>query len=187
MFDEEQLGRLSDWVAAGGRLIVTAQALNSFADKKGFGLKTYATDEAKKAAEKENEQQQKSNQLVRYDEAERKELSNAIFGAIYKVTLDPSHPLTFGLDNYYSLKTSPMRFDYLLGGWNVGTLRGKVKPLIGFAGYNANEDLENTIVFGVEDKGQGQVIYLVDNPMFRSFWENGKMLFANAVFVVGGQ
>lgn len=187
MFDDAQLEAISSWVSNGGRLIVTAQALNSFTDKNGFGLKKYATDEAKKAAEKEDEQQKKENQLVRYDEAERKELSNSIFGAIYKVSLDPSHPLTFGLDNYYSLKTSPMRFDYLSNGWNVGTLRGKTKPLMGFAGYKANEDLENSMVFGVEDKGRGQVIYLVDNPMFRSFWENGKMLFANAVFIVGGQ
>jgi len=40
-------------------------------------------------------------------------------------------------------------------------------------------------VFGVEDKGQGSITYLVDNPLFRTFWENGKMLFANAVFMVG--
>jgi hypothetical protein len=26
---------------------------------------------------------------------------------------------------------------------------------------------------------------LVDNPLFRAFWENGKMVFANAVFMVG--
>jgi hypothetical protein len=45
--------------------------------------------------------------------------------------------------------------------------------------------IENTLVFGVEDKGRGNVIYLTDNPMFRSFWENGKMIFANAVFMVG--
>lgn len=187
MFDEEQLNSLSQWVSGGGRLIVTAQALNSFADKKGFALKKYATDEAKKAAEKEELAEKKSNELTRYDEAERKELSTSIFGAIYKVTLDPSHPLAFGLGgSYYSLKTTSLHFDYLQGGWNVGTLRGNVKPLIGFAGYKANEDLKDSMVFGVEDKGRGQVIYLVDNPMFRSFWENGKMLFSNAVFVVGG-
>ncbi len=187
MFDEEQLNKLSDWVSAGGRLIVTAQALGSFADKKGFSLKKFATEEGKKAAEKDDETEQKEGQLVRYDEAERKALSSSIFGAIYQVSLDNSHPLTFGLDNYFSLKTSSLRYDYLQNGWNVGTLRGKVKPLIGFAGYKANADLENSIVFGVEDKGRGQVVYFVDNPMFRSFWENGKVLFANAVFLVGGQ
>lgn len=188
MFDEELLGKIGDWVSAGGKLIVTAQALNSFADKKGFGLQKYASEEAKKAAEKADEQIKKDNTLVQYDAAERKQLSHSIFGAIYKVTLDPSHPLSFGLgDSYYSLRTTSMRYDYMQDGWNVGTLRGNVKPLMGFAGYKANQTLSNTMVFGVEDKGRGEVIYLVDNPLFRSFWENGKMLFSNAVFVVGGQ
>jgi len=102
--------------------------------------------------------------------------------------MDESHPLSFGLNkSYFSLRTTELRFDYLKDAWNVGTLRGKVKPLIGFAGYKANQSLSDTMVFGVEDKGKGQIIYLVDNPLFRSFWENGKMLFTNAVFVVGGQ
>jgi hypothetical protein len=57
--------------------------------------------------------------------------------------------------------------------------------LIGFAGYKINKKLENTLVFGVEDKGRGQVVYMVDNPVFRAFWENGKMIFSNAVFMVG--
>jgi len=187
MFDDELLGKIGKWVGDGGRLIVTAQAINSFSDKKGFALKEYASDDARKAAEKSEAQTAKDNMLVPYDEAERKGLESAIFGAIYKVSLDTSHPLSFGLgDYYYSLRTTPMRFDYMQDGWNVGTLRGNVKPLMGFAGYKANPTLSNTIVFGVEDKGRGQVIYLVDDPMFRSFWENGKMLFSNAVFVVGG-
>ena len=29
------------------------------------------------------------------------------------------------------------------------------------------------------------VVYLVDDPLFRSFWQNGKLLFSNAVFMVG--
>jgi hypothetical protein len=40
-------------------------------------------------------------------------------------------------------------------------------------------------LFGVEDFGQGHVVYMVDNPLFRGFWENGKMIFGNAIFMVG--
>ena len=67
----------------------------------------------------------------------------------------------------------------------MGILKGKPKPVMGFAGVKINKELENTMVFGVEDKGKGNVIYMADNPMFRSFWENGKMIFSNAVFMVG--
>jgi hypothetical protein len=40
-------------------------------------------------------------------------------------------------------------------------------------------------LFGVQDMGRGAISYLADNVMFRSFWENGKLMFCNAVFLVG--
>jgi len=41
------------------------------------------------------------------------------------------------------------------------------------------------LVFGVESIGAGHMIYMADNPLFRSFWQNGKLLFTNAIFYVG--
>ena len=38
------------------------------------------------------------------------------------------------------------------------------------------------MVFGHETYGDGNVIYFVDNIMFRSFWENGKLFLANSTF-----
>jgi hypothetical protein len=45
--------------------------------------------------------------------------------------------------------------------------------------------LQNGLLFGVQNMGRGNAIYLADDVLFRSFWENGKLLFANAVFLVG--
>jgi len=186
LFDEGTLTNVERWVSDGGRLILLAGSTSAFADKKGFGLKVYPTEDAKKQAEKAIKDQQEKEGPLKYGEAERKELSDEIFGAIYKVSLDKSHPLAFGLgDTYFSLRTNTLHYSYLEKGWNVGILKGKQKPLIGFAGVKINKALENTLVFGVEDKGRGNIIYMADNPMFRCFWENGKMMFANAVFMVG--
>lgn len=186
LFDDGQISSIEKWVNDGGRLIVIAGANAAFADKKGFGLKEFLDDDAKKKAEKSDKEEREKEGPLKYGEAERKELSNSISGAIYKVTLDRSHPLAFGLDDfYYSLRTGEQHYVFLERGWNVGVLKGKQKPVMGFAGNKINKKLDNTLVFGVEDKGRGQVVYLVDNPMFRCFWENGKMLFANAVFMVG--
>ena len=66
-------------------------------------------------------------------------------------------------------------------GWSVGMLNSNPQ-IIGFVGYKAIETLKNTLVFGVEEKGRGSIVYLVDNPLFRGFWENGKLLFSNAIF-----
>ena len=54
-----------------------------------------------------------------------------------------------------------------------------------FAGSKLIPKLGETLLFGVEDFGQGHVVYMVDNPLFRGFWENGKMIFGNAIFMVG--
>ncbi len=186
MFDEGTLDRVSSWVSGGGRLIVIANALTSFAEKKGFALKAYANEEEKKEAEKKEKEAREKEALVRYEEADRKQLSDAISGAIYKVTLDRSHPLAFGMKEfYYTLKTNELRYGYLQNGWNVGVIKGNAKPVQGFAGYRINKKMSNSLVMGVEQKGRGNVVYFVDNPLFRNFWESGKMIFSNAVFMVG--
>jgi hypothetical protein len=186
LFNEETLKKVSEWVSGGGRLIVTGNALNSFADKNGFALKRYATEDAKKEVEKKEKEENEKDRLASYASAERREIAESISGAIYKVTVDKTHPLGFGVgDTYYTLKSNELRFDYLSGAWNVGVIKGKAKPLQGFAGSKINKKLDNSLVFGVEDKGRGKVVYFVDDPLFRNFWENGKMLFSNAVFMVG--
>jgi len=186
MFDEGTLDQISAWVTGGGKLIVIANGLNAFAEKKGFGLKTYTKESEKTDAEKKEKELKEKEALTRYEDAERKQLSDGISGAIYKVMLDSSHPLAFGLkDTYYTLKTNELRYGFLENGWNVGVIKGKAKPVQGFAGTRINKKLDNSLVLGVEEKGQGNIVYLVDNPLFRCFWENGKMLFANAVFMVG--
>lgn len=184
IFDDELLGALSDWVSQGGRLIVVGNGLSSFADRKGFGLRKFASEVEKEKAEKAAKDKAASEALIRYEDNERKEISDYISGAIYQVQMDNSHPLAFGLkDTYYSLKTNELRYAFLEKGWNVGIIKGKTKPVQGFAGYAMNQKLENSLVFGVEENGRGSVVYMVDNPLFRDFWENGKLIFGNAVFM----
>ena len=177
LFDEELLTTTNRWIGDGGRLVVSGSANSAFADRKGFGLRNPS---------KETDGKSDKEKLLPYEDRERTRLSSSIFGAIYKVTMDKSHPLAFGLgETYYSLKTSGLHFPYLETGINVGTLRGKTTPIMGFAGKKINSELDNSLVFGVEEKGPGRIVYLVDNTLFRSFWETGKLVFANAVFMSG--
>ncbi|MGZ3752734.1 MAG: hypothetical protein ACXVAU_15735, partial [Mucilaginibacter sp.] len=55
----------------------------------------------------------------------------------------------------------------------------------GFVGQKAKEKIKDGLLFGVQSLGRGSIVYMVDDPLFRSFWENGKLLFSNAVFMVG--
>ena len=181
LFDESTLSDISGWVRDGGKLIVIGGAIHSFKDKSGFGIKEYLSDN-----DKESKKPNPEELLQSYEEQERDNLRSSIFGAIFKVRLDNTHPLAYGYSReYYTLKTNPMRLSYLENGSNVGVISGKVKAVSGFAGSKAVDKLDDSLVFGVESMGRGQVVYLVDNPLFRGFWENGKLLFSNAVFMVG--
>jgi hypothetical protein len=41
-----------------------------------------------------------------------------------------------------------------------------------------------SLLFGEEQKGSGSVVYLIDNILLRSFWNNGKLFLVNAVFLL---
>ena len=86
-------------------------------------------------------------------------------------------------DTYYALGRNPLGYKFLpQGGWNVGVIK-KNSYAAGFTGKQAQ--LVDTFVLGAQDLGRGQVVYLGDNPLFRAFWQSGKLLFGNAVFWVG--
>ncbi len=182
MLTEEVQLKLIDWVRAGGKLILMDDAMASFAGKEGLALERKKTEAEKEEAKEENKQ----DRLRTYASREREAISGYNAGSIYRVKLDNTHPLAFGYaDEYFSLKTDADSFDYLKGGWNVGTIQSDNALVSGFVGKEAKEKLTNTLVFGIEEKGEGEIIYMVDNPLFRAFWHSGKLFFANAVFLVG--
>jgi hypothetical protein len=170
--------KIQNWISGGGKLIAIDGAVSRLANKKGFGLKT-------KEAAKEEDKKDIYGNLKTYGDRERSSLVNSIPGAIYKISLDNTHPLAFGYPNfYYSLKQDALTYSFLEEGWNVGYIK-KDNYVTGFAGVNTKKKVQDATLFGVEDIGRGTVVYLADNPLFRSFWENGKLLFSNAVFLVG--
>ena len=171
--NERNMEMLNDWLSKGGNMIVIGRAAQSFEGRDGFGLKS-----------KENKPEE-SDPLLPYDKRERESAKNLITGAIFKIKLDNSHPLAFGYDeDYFSLKLDSMSYDYLQTGYNVGYLTENTQKASGFAGSKALKSMSKTVVFGEESHGRGSVIYMIDNPLFRSFWENGKLLLSNAIFFV---
>ncbi len=184
-FGEKEMEKMMDWVSAGGKLIAIEGALNKLKDSDYSSLSTYVDDDTKNEAKKEKEERKEAARLVPYEEQEREFIKGFAPGAIYKVKLDNTHPLAFGYgDTYYTLKTGSNKAAYLDGN-NVGVITDKDDLMSGFAGQYAKEDMAETLVFGVENKGRGQIIHIVDNPLFRSFWQNGKLLMVNAMFFVG--
>jgi hypothetical protein len=186
LLDKENLGNLKQWVEKGGKLIVLNSAISVFAKSDDFDIAVYESEEVKKASIKSKDSLQKENQLKTYNDKERIAISNLVSGSIFKASLDNTNPLGFGYaDHYYTLKNNGQRYAYLKNGYNVSVIQDKTSKVSGFAGNNALNDIGSSLVYGVEKKGKGTIVYLVDDPLFRSFWENGKLLFSNAIFMVG--
>ena len=124
--------------------------------------------------------------LKKFEERDRDYIPSSIPGAIFRVELDNTNPLAFGYpDHYYTLKLDDNVYEFIKeGGWNVGVLK-KDKAVAGFVGSKLKHKFQDGLLFGVQEIGDGTITYLADDVLFRSFWENGKLMFANAVFLVG--
>lgn len=175
-FNEKQQKELLTWVKNGGKIIAIGNALNSFADKDGFGLTK---------PEKSTDEETK---LIAYDQRRLEKTKETSTGAIFKIQLDPTHPLAFGFEqHYYTLKTSTKAYPLLKNGYNVGYHTEDVENASGFVGEKAIQELPNSLVFGEYRSGKGSIIYLADEVNFRSFWQNGKLFLANAIFMVNNR
>jgi hypothetical protein len=86
---------------------------------------------------------------------------------------------------FYTLKNNGSRYAYLDNGVNVGIIPDAAAYRFGYIGNKIKPKMPKSMVYGVENQGRGQIVYMADNPMFRAFWESGKLLVANAVFLVG--
>ncbi len=173
--DKSTTERLKEFVKAGGKLI----AIQSAAEQMS------AADWGFKLKEDKSEDKDEYAALRKFADQERNSLTGSIPGAIYKVNLDNTHPLAFGYpDFYYTLKQDANLFEFIKDGWNVGVLK-KDAYVTGFSGIKVKNKLKDGTLIGASQLGSGSVIFLADNLMFRQFWENGKMLFCNAVFFAG--
>jgi hypothetical protein len=164
---------LKKWIEHGGNLIVLGSAVSSFAnDESGFfGIKRKEIIDT-------------TTRELSYGSVERNDISETIIGAVYKCELDKTHPLNFGFNRYETLRQSADIYE-LQEGVNVVRLGKNPSSLNGFVGSGVNKMQSEAVIAGIEEIGQGQVIYFIDNPLFRGFWERGKLLFSNAVYLVG--
>ena len=178
--DKEAVAELKTWVRQGGKLIVLENAAVSLSEM-DMGMKLKKEEDKKEDSGKTD----LYANVKKFENRERDGIINNIPGAIYKVELDNSHPLAFGYPSYYySLKMNANIFEFGKDSWNVGIIK-KEKQVAGFVGSAVKQKLVDGTVIGVTPMGRGSIVYFADNPLFRSFWENGKLIFANAVFLVG--
>jgi hypothetical protein len=181
--DKEDAAEIKNWIQQGGKMIAMENAVEQVA-KADWGIKLKKSDDDDKKDDKKDDKNTYAD-VKRFENRERESISDFIPGSIYKVTLDDSHPLAFGYPGYYfTLKQNGDLYEFMKEGWNVGVIK-KDNQVAGFVGMRLKEKIKDGTVIGVTELGRGSIVYFSDDPIFRSFWENGKLMFANAVFLVG--
>ena len=178
VLSERRLEEIQNWLREGGRLISLGNATRFLAGKDGFGLQI-------KPDEDDEDEDSLSVRLRPYADRYRHGITEDVTGAIFRTELDTTHPLAFGYKrDYFTLKSSSLSYAWLEDGWNVGVLK-EGRRVAGFAGMEAQDALSNSLVLGMKSIGRGEVIYFVDNPIYRGFYYSGRLLLANAVFLAG--
>jgi hypothetical protein len=179
--DKDASADLKTWVRQGGKIIAIDNAVAQMVGG-DWGLKMKKTDEEK---DKKEDAKPSYEDLKKFAESEHDGIKSFIAGAIYKIDLDVTHPLAFGLgDNYFTLKQDDNVYEFLKDGWNVGVIK-KDNYVAGFVGSKIKDKIKDAMLIGEQGMGNGDIIYLADNPIFRNFWESGKLLLSNAVFLAG--
>jgi hypothetical protein len=184
---KESSESIKQWVRKGGTLIALENTVALMASAE-WGIQKKSTEgNGSNAGGAGKEGNSNLYAAVKpYANRERAELAEMTAGAIYKLEIDNTHPLAFGYPNYYyTLKQDGNVYEFFKdNGWNVGVLKND-NYVSGFVGHQLKPKVSDGWIFGVQPMGRGQVVYLNDNPIFRSFWENGKLFICNAVFLVG--
>lgn len=179
--DKSAAEQFTQWIQNGGQVVALEGAVAQLSRLDWSAVKAKKED-GKDTSARNNPY----SALHSYGEREREEISRNTPGAILRVDVDSTHPLMFGYPGYYyTLKMDNTIYDFAReGGWNAGVYK-KESQLSGFVGQQLKKRLQDGLLFASQETGRGSVVYLADDILFRNFWENGKLMFCNAIMLVG--
>ncbi len=176
---------LLSFVRKGGRLIALERSLLAFERDTTlvFG-KTVSDFRKNRLKELQAGKNHPDSLLVRFEDRRKRALQNVSASSIYKLTLDRTHPFSFGIGNeLFIMKRNSNVFPYLPEkAYNIGYFRTNAHKS-GFVGKKLKNDLENSLGIGQEILGEGNIIYITDSPVFRAIFTDGKFLLGNMIFL----
>ncbi len=163
---------LKTWVSKGNTLVAKGGALRWLAQNEIGNFTFRKVDNAEKGLQKN------------YADFENATGAKQTFGAIFKSTLDTSHPIGYG---YVSKDLFTFRNDnfFLEPSTNpyANPLVYTKDPLA--SGYLHPSNLpgvQESAVIRVASQGRGRIVGFADNPNFRAFWFGTNKLFMNSIF-----
>jgi hypothetical protein len=184
VLDSTMLARLKGWVQRGGTLVATEDAAE-FMTKEESGFTS--VELVKEDEETKDDDKIDPEAFTTYAAREDTSGLKRIPGSAFKGHIDNTNPLAFGVpDRLYSLKFSDEALKPSTD-WQLVGYYGRNPQSVMAAGYASEENRKHAAgngFAGVQDIGDGKVVFLLDNTQYRMFWVGPARMMQNAVMLL---
>ena len=177
VFDSTQRAALDDWIRRGGTLVAT-EGSAAFFTADGSGFTGVATVEDTTEA---------VGPYTPYAARADSFGLDQIPGAAMNASLDATHPLAFGIgDHVYTLKYGS---DAMVPSADLQTAGHYVQDaddllVSGYASQTNLRKLAGGSWAATMERGDGRIVFLLDNTQYRMFWRGPSRMMQNAVMLV---
>ncbi len=123
---------------------------------------------------------------LNFADKEKLEARQSIGGAILELTLDPSHPLSFGIrgNSLPILKNKALGLTETATPFIVAAKYAEEPLLSGYLAEEYQRSFSMSPAILLEPRGKGAIVILADNLMFRNIWLGSEKVYANALYFV---
>lgn len=173
---DAELAKLKAWVNAGGVLWAQKSAVSWLAEKGLLQVKLKPVSDLQALIRIED---------ARYADKEQLAGQQRIAGAIFQTELDLSHPLSFGLPRAELpvFKNALMVMQVPEQPFVTVAKYRKGKQLAGFAAPELVEQISQSAALVAHNYGNGRIIAMTDNPVFRGYFNGSSRLLVNALYL----
>jgi Zinc carboxypeptidase len=179
-FDDDDLEALRAFLREGGVVVAwgsTARALGA----EGAKLSRISMKSKSKKGEEAAKKETKRPKKIKEREEEDRKASAP--GSIFRVELDPAHPLAFGYGSEIAVfKSGTSTFDPL-SGTAVGVFRDAPR-LSGYLNDENDQKMRGRGYAMVQRMGRGSIVFFAEDPNFRSAWHGLSRLLLNALLLL---
>ena len=184
VLDSSRVAAVKDWIRGGGVLVGLGNgAFFSTRDISGLSSVAMAPREADDTlSDEEKDRRDKERRIESSRQREQRKREDALPGTIFRVRVDPLHPLGFGYSGETRvLKISNRALELGPPGTNVAVFTSSPK-VSGYASTENTSRLVDRPFLVDEPVGRGHVVMYVEDPNFRLFWYGLTRLFLNSIF-----
>jgi len=167
---ESDAKKIDEWIKKGNTLILIDEAI------------TWATKN--NLLQLKEKKQDTQNQKIPYNNLSNNRGAKVLAGSIFKIEIDPSHPLFYGYDTKHTyVMHSGTRF-YEKPNQPMASPASYPKDFLtsGYIPKGIEKEVADAPAITVHRLENGRIIAFQDNPLFRGFWKAGYYMFNNALF-----